>query len=534
MSTIDKKYIDLCRDILANGSEKGDRTGTGTISVFGRTLRHDLSEGFPILTTKSVHFKSVVGEILWFLRGDTNIEFLQDHKIKIWDGFANKDGGIGALYPESWRRWYAPTGDIAKVAVRGDSDADFLYPFNDIYHPPIDCDLNTKECWAIENLGASSGNTRYKIQFSSGFVTETSRPNWRGSADVSNFDAYKKTVFGVGFLGNYRVWDEKTHTLWYNMMARCYNPKHPTYKWYGGLGVKVSPIWHSYEFFYESLHRLIGFNQWKGGADLQIDKDYFGSSIYSPSTCIFLPPSHNLGMRGDGSLVEICGERYLSIMDWASGNSKNAWYANSRWKKGLSYKNIQADDVRVVYPDTGYLWRRKVYHDQIANLISGIKNTPNSRRLLVSAWNPADLPDESMSPVDNVDNGKPALGACHYSFQCYVDDGKLSLIFNMRSSDVFLGLPFNLASYALLCHMLAQVCGLEVGELIWSGADVHIYKNHIEQVKTQIERYDNGEVFETPTLVLNKDITDIDDFTFDDIQLISYKNAGKLTGEVAV
>ena len=280
MSTIDTKYIDLCRDILANGSEKGDRTGTGTISVFGRTLRHDLSESFPILTTKLVHFKSVVGELLWFLRGDTNIKFLQDHKIKIWDGFANKDGEIGKMYGASWRDW---------------------------------------------------------------------------------------------------------------------------------SGV-----------------------------------------------------------------------------------------------------------------------------DQIDNLIYGIKNTPSSRRLLVSAWNPADLPDESMSPVDNVDNGNPALGACHYSFQCYVDNGKLSLIFNMRSNDIFLGNPFNLASYALLCHMLAQVCGLEVGELIWSGADVHIYKNHIEQVKTQIERYDNGEVFEAPTLVLNKDITDIDDFTFDDIQLLNYKNAGKLTGEVAI
>ena len=280
MSTIDTKYIDLCRDILANGSEKGDRTGTGTISVFGRTLRHDLSESFPMLTTKSVHFKSVVGELLFFLRGDTNIKFLQDHNIKIWDGFANKDGEIGNMYGASWRDW---------------------------------------------------------------------------------------------------------------------------------SGV-----------------------------------------------------------------------------------------------------------------------------DQIDNLIHGIKNTPNSRRLLVSAWNPADLPDENISPVDNVNNGKPALGACHYSFQCYVDDGRLSLIFNMRSNDVFLGNPFNLASYALLCHMLAQVCSLEVGELIWSGADVHIYKNHIEQVKTQIERYDNGEVFEAPTLALNKDITDIDDFTFDDIQLTNYKNAGKLTGEVAV
>ena len=285
MSTIDKEYIDLCRDILANGSEKGDRTGTGTISVFGRTLRHDLSESFPILTTKSVHFKSVVGEILWFLRGDTNIEFLQDHKIKIWDAWATEDGGVGDMYGAQWRSW-----DSAKY----------------------------------------------------GFI------------------------------------------------------------------------------------------------------------------------------------------------------------------------------------------------DQIDNLVFGLINNPNSRRHLVSAWDVGALPEENHSPYTNVCRGQMALAPCHYSFQCYVDNGKLSLIFNMRSSDVFLGLPFNLASYALLCHMLAQVCSLEVGELIWSGADVHIYKNHIEQVKTQIERYDNGEVFEPPTLVLNGDITDIDDFTFDDIWLLNYKNAGKLTGEVAI
>lgn len=288
MSTIDKKYNNLCRNILANGSEKGDRTGTGTISVFGRTLRHDLSDGFPILTTKSVHFKSVVGELLWFLKGDTNIKFLQDHKIKIWDAWANTDGDIGNMYGAQWRNW---------------SD---------------------------------------------------------------------------GYEGAYGI-------------------------------------------------------------------------------------------------------------------------------------------------------------DQIKILVNSLTHNPNSRRHVVSAWNVDFLPDSDRKEyIPNTWYGEMALAPCHYSFQCYVNDGKLSLIFNMRSSDVFLGLPFNLASYALLCHMLAQVCGLEVGELIWSGADVHIYKNHIEQVKTQIERYGNGEVFEAPALVLNKDITDIDDFTFDDIQLINYKNAGKLTGEVAV
>lgn len=283
MSSIDTKYIALCKEILAKGNVKSDRTGTGTISLFGAEIRHDLQESFPLLTTKSVHFKSVVGELLWILSGSTNIKFLQDHNIRIWNEWADKDGEVGKLYPFQWR---------------------------------------------------------------------------------------KGTVYEQVTLGT---------------------------------------------------------------------QDY----------CV--------------------------------------------------PKEV----------------------DQIAALIDGIKTNPDSRRHLVSAWNVSQLDEMALAP-------------CHYSFQCYVNDGKLSMIVNQRSADFFLGAPFNLASYALLTHMLAQVCNLEVGELIWRGGDVHIYQNHVEQIKTQIARYENGEVFDAPTLVLNKDITDIDDFGFKDIQLLNYKNAGKLTGEVAI
>lgn len=295
MNNTDKQYIELCKKILAKGSVKGDRTGTGTLSLFGETMRFDLSEGFPLLTTKEVHFKSVVGELLWFLRGDTNIKFLQDNGIKIWDAWANNDGEIGALYGKQWRNW---------------------------------------DCYAD---GAEEG----------------------------------------------------------------------------------------------------------------------------------------------------CANKWDSV-------------------------------------------------DQIADLIREIRFNPDSRRLLVSTWNVADLPDVDYTPQRNADEGFAALAPCHYSFQCYVNDGKLSLMFNMRSNDIFLGAPFNIASYALLTHMLAQVCNLEVGELIWSSGDCHIYSNHVEQVKTQIKRFDNGEVYTLPYIILNPHITDIDDFSFDDITLMSYCSGSKLTGKVAV
>lgn len=279
-NSLDTKYIKTLKTILDIGTTKSDRTGTGTISVFGLEIRHNLAEGFPLLTTKKVHFKSVVHELIWLLSGSTNIKYLKDNKVKIWDGWADGNGEVGPMYGKQWR----------------------------------------------------------------------------------NFN----------------------------------------------------------------------------------------------------------------------GE------------------------------------------------------DQIINLIDQLIINPDSRRLLVSAWSPGDLPLEILSPQDNVSNGFMALAPCHYSFQCYVADGKLSMIVNQRSADMFLGVPFNIASYALLTHMLAQVCNLEVGELIWRGGDCHIYLNHIDQVNEQIGRHTRGEIFDLPSIELNKDIMDIDDFTYEDITLCNYQSGSSIKGEVSV
>lgn len=279
-NSLDTKYIETLKTILDTGTTKSDRTGTGTISVFGLEIRHNLAEGFPLLTTKKVHFKSVVHELIWLLSGSTNISYLQKHNVKIWNGWADENGEVGPMYGKQWR----------------------------------------------------------------------------------NFN----------------------------------------------------------------------------------------------------------------------GE------------------------------------------------------DQIINLIDQLLVNPDSRRLLVSAWSPGDLPLENLSPQDNVSKGFMALAPCHYSFQCYVADGKLSMIVNQRSADMFLGVPFNIASYALLTHMLAQICELEVGELIWRGGDCHIYLNHIDQVNEQIRRHTGDEVYPLPSIELNKGIMDIDDFTYEDITLCNYKSGSTIKGEVSV
>ncbi|WP_274650691.1 thymidylate synthase [Paenibacillus humicola] len=263
-----KDYLDLLRDVLENGTDKADRTGTGTRSVFGRQLRFDLAEGFPLVTTKRVHVKSIIHELLWFLKGDTNVRYLQENGVTIWDEWADANGDLGPVYGSQWRAWETPDG-------------------------------------------------------------------------------------------------------------------------------------------------------------------------------------------------------------------------------------------------------RRI--DQIAQVVESIRRNPDSRRHIVSAWNVAEIDRMKLPP-------------CHFVFQFYVADGKLSCMMTMRSSDTFLGLPFNIAQYALLTHMIAQQCGLEAGELVYSGGDVHIYSNHFEQVKLQLTR----EPYPLPKLVIKRKPDSIFDYRFDDFEIVGYKHHPTIKAEVAV
>jgi thymidylate synthase len=264
-----RQYLDLLQYIKDNGYKKEDRTGTGTISHFGYQMRFDLSEGFPVLTTKKVFMKGVIHELLWFLNGDTNIKYLTDNGVHIWDEWATDEGDLGPVYGKQWRSWACPDG---------------------------------------------------------------------------------RTI------------------------------------------------------------------------------------------------------------------------------------------------------------------------DQIEEVIKTLKDKPHSRRIIVSGWNPADLPDESISPKENAANGKAALPPCHTLFQFYVVDGKLSCQLYQRSADVFLGVPFNIASYALLTMMIAQVTGLKLGDFVHTFGDVHIYLNHLEQVEEQLSRTPK----KLPTMKINPDVTSIFDFKFEDFELEGY------------
>ena len=263
-----QQYLDLLSHVMENGSDRMDRTGTGTRGVFGYQMRFDLSEGFPMVTTKKLHKKSIVHELIWFLAGDTNIKYLQDNKVRIWDEWADENGDLGPVYGKQWRRWEGP----------------------------------------------------------------------------------------------------------------------------------------------------------------------------------------------DGAVI-----------------------------------------------------------DQVDKVIEAIKTSPYSRRHIVSAWNPADVDDMALPP-------------CHCLFQFHVANGKLSCQLYQRSADIFLGVPFNIASYALLTHMMAQVCDLEVGDFVHTFGDAHIYSNHFEQVKEQLTRAPKP----LPRLKLNKDITSIYDFKYEDVKILGYDAHPHIAGKVAV
>jgi thymidylate synthase len=264
-----KQYLQLLDKILHEGTEKGDRTGSGTLSIFGHQMRFPLAEGFPLVTTKKIHLKSIIHELLWFLKGETNIAYLRENKVSIWDEWADAKGELGPVYGNQWRSWPTPDG-----------------------------------------------------------------------------------------------------------------------------------------------------------------------------------------------------------------------------------KSI----------------------DQIQQVINQLKQTPNSRRIIVSAWNVADLPNESISPQQNVAMGKMALAPCHAFFQFYVADGKLSCQMYQRSCDTFLGVPFNIASYALLTHMVAQQADLQLGDFIWTGGDVHLYLNHLDQAKLQLTR----QPYSLPNLAIKRKPESIFAYQYDDFEITDY------------
>jgi thymidylate synthase len=300
------------------------------------------------------------------------------------------------------------------------------------------------------------------------------------------------------------------------MISRCYDKTHPCYNLYGGKGVTVSTSWKCFENFLDDLFNIPFYSNWKlAPNEYSLDKDYFGSQQYSKTTVIFLDKEYNKLMAKMPRAFSCNGEIFVSMKECADKYNLDRRriseiLAGNLQKK--SYPKLQWFD-----PPEGKLVRKQRIIDQIANVIKEIKANPDSRRLVVSAWNVGDL-------------SKMALQPCHAMFQFYVQDGELSCHLFQRSCDLGLGWAFNVASYALLTHMIAQVCGLKVGEFVHTISDAHIYLDHVDKLKEQLQR----KPLPMPKIELNPFAKDIDSFGFDDIKLVDYQHHPAISMKVAV
>jgi thymidylate synthase len=553
-----KQYHELLTDILKNGELREDRTKIGTISVFARQLRFDLTKGFPAVTTKKLAWKSVVSELLWFLEGSSDERRLCEilygtrdpERSTIWTGNAQAaywtpsaryDGDLGRVYGVGWRRWECNNWENEVTLVKkrdsisGDNkpfyiDFPIVVPDSDTSDDLVGAVRKNKsgeEFTVLSKVGVRSGNSYYKIQFNTGIrtVLEVSRPNIR-TGSIKN--PYNMGV--VSGSGCYGIVTEKSeylnraYILWRNMMDRCHGTDPIKTIYYKQKGIYVTSEWRCFANFYRDIHGLVGFDSWRNNSSVYVlDKDYFCSSFYSKETTIFLPERYNNYILSsapskEGKLFIATNNVTGKVFKYTSLTFLRQWAKKLNVPKKENGKRHRKQwSITEQNPPDGYVWRQKFYFDQLANLIEGLKTDPNGRRHILTAWNVAELDQMALPP-------------CHVLSQFYVSKGKLSCHMYQRSVDVFLGLPFNIASYALLTHMIAQVCDLQVGELIISTGDTHIYKSHIAQVEEQLSR----EEYPLPVLFLNPEIKNIDKFSMDDILLFDYKSHGTIKAEMAV
>lgn len=450
-------YLNLLQDILDNGQDVMDRTGVGTRSVFGRQLRFDTTKGFPLLTTKRIHRKSVIHELLFFLSGQTNAKILEDNGVQIWREWGDNNRNLGPIYSHQWR-----------------------------------------------NFGGAHSN----------------RPQPAPRLD-HNFDP---TVHGVASMGNYIKGTspvlDKLLVTWQAMIARCYNPNNDNYDYYGGRGVFVCNEWLLFTNFAKDAQKLPG---WKAKKEswraYDLDKDIHGDSFqYSFTNCAWVLKSNNMQARArisyiveheDGRTAQFINSVSFYTEHGINQGNFSAMLRGERAKAG-GWSLMSAHDL-----DEGI--------DQISNVMYGLLSDPHGRRHVVSAWNPIDIQHMALPP-------------CHILFQFYVRKvGRSTYLdchLTQRSGDALLGIPFNIASYSLLIHMMAQQLDMLPGEFILSIGDAHIYKNHFDAVAEQLSRLD--QIQEPPKLTILRKPDSIFDYKYEDFKFTNYKPLPSIPAPIAV
>lgn len=525
-NTGELQYLELLGEmregIISEGFPNKDRTGVGTYSVFGRQIRFNLQEGFPLFTHKQVFMRGIFEELLWFMSGSTNERDLcfrtkgvrDDGVGTIWSpnclDKANRNPerfnghNMGNMYNMAWRKLPCSPHGLDWIKT-----PDFIDDYKEVFTKPVMDKVYqvqkvrmSNTCGEFKTLGKIGG--KFVVQF-----LDTGSYKAVNTICKSIKDDYKPSVCGVGYTAG-QSRDNPTHKalyrVWQDMLIRCYTPRkhHNHYD-----DVVVCKRWHSFKNFVYDAYFLHGFQEFvDSGYSNQLDKDYYGARIYSPDTCIFvsgwLNKTLNRGSKLDFKVYEYEGKFYYSrtVLEEVEGISR---------KKPLPTSVVVHESVGGVHP------RPKIWIDQFAGAIKLIKEDAASRRIVMDSWNPRN-------------DGNAALSICHPMVQFFVKNGKLSCQLYQRSADLLLGVPFNIASYALLTHLIALECGLDVGEFVWVGGDIHVYSNQMEGLN---EILDNRFALNQPKIKINK-VDSIYNYQWSDIEILDYNHLGKVEMPVAV
>lgn len=552
-----KQYLDMVRYVIDNGEFRDDRTGTGTLSVFGYQFRHDLNKGFPLLTTKKMPFRIFAEELKWMLQSGNNLKQLLDKNVNFWNSdcyrwykanHPNDDisfeefiekckvderyGDLGTLYGYQWASWEAKRKPI-KVEPRikekqeiKQKEVKLLKPIgNDELIGRTFKNKNKDKFIVVEFQGINKNkHKKFKIQFvKTGYiVNDVDRCNiLQGNIK----DRYSPNVYGVGYIGNeHRDTELKKHLyeVWKGMLLRCYYIDAPSYKNYGAKGVFVEDRWHNFSNFYQDVQKLPNWNRKIREWDKwQLDKDYYSSNCYSKNTCVWITKGDNVLYRKSKAFKVTTpnGNEFIEISVPEISRSYNL--DESAIYKVLKGKYKTHHGFKFEYIEDGELYRYPLPINQVQDVINQIKNNPTSRRILWHGWNVAE-------------NDDMCLPNCHTLYQFYVSkDRKLSLQMYQRSGDLFLGVPANIMNCALLTHLIAEHCNLDVGEIIINFGDLHIYNNHLPQVIEQLQR----EPRELPELIIRQDLTllqDISDFELSSISVLGYNPHPTIKGKLSV
>lgn len=526
-----RQYLELMRDILDNGAQKGDRTGTGTLSVFGRQMRFDLSEGFPLLTTKRINVKAVINEFLWMIiHGSTDVKWLQDRGHTFWNPWMLEDCTIGKGYGYQLRR-------IEKVFQKPYSEktiinCEYKAPF------PLEYTLNhvaksarIGEVYESKNYGSfvvidkqtsSKDNRRnYHIHFlKTGFQTTICTSQFR-LLEIK--DPWYPKVSEVGFIGNpdraLPLYD-RLHRTWTGMLSRCYNKDNDKYHIYGGRGVLVCDRWLCFENFQKDATTLPNWSlKREYPNDYTLDKDILTTSNgYSPETCMWASLEEQGRNSNKVKLMKATNKDGTSLLRYGIAGLSKA--------TGCDRKNLFSVYKKELKSIKGWLNVEEFHipgsfsvriYDQVKKLVADLKYDPCSRRHIIDLWSPGDLEEQALPP-------------CHMMTQWNVCDGKLDCLMYQRSADYFVGVPWNIAFYSLFTLVVAKIVGLQPGEFIWTAGDCHLYNNTLEQAKLQLTR----EPKKLPTMILKDRNQGLDDWEYEDFELVNYESHPGIKAQVSV